>query len=65
EKEYNVYDSSFCPNLDLRPIPEDRWLDVLKRFQAVSSLPKLAVAFVVLNKPELTGEGMAMHGFQE
>jgi Fe-S-cluster containining protein len=65
EKEYNVYDSSFCPNLDLRSIPEDRWLDILKKFQAVSSLPILAVAFVALNKPELTGEGMAIHGFQE
>ncbi|MFA5182352.1 MAG: YkgJ family cysteine cluster protein [Syntrophales bacterium] len=61
EKEYNVYDSSFCPNLDLRPIPEERWLDILKRFQSASSLPELAVAFVVFNEPVLMGELMAMH----
>jgi hypothetical protein len=65
EREYNVYDSSFCPNLDLRPIPEERWLDILKRFQSASSLPGLAVAFVVLNEPVLMGELAAMRGLWE
>jgi Fe-S-cluster containining protein len=51
EKEYNVYDSSFCPNLELRPIPEDRWLGILKRFQSAPSLPELAVSFVAFNEP--------------
>ena len=61
EKECNIYDSSFCPNLDLRAIPEDRWFGILKRFQSVPSLPELAVTFVVFNEPELVGELMAMH----
>jgi len=64
EKEYNVYDSSFCPNLDLRPIPEDRWLGILKRFQSAPSLAEMAVSFVAFNEPELMGEGMAIHGFR-
>jgi len=61
EKEYNVYDSSFCPNLVLRSIPEERWLGILKKFQSIPSLPEVAISFIALNKPELTGEGMAMH----
>lgn len=61
EKEYDVYDSSFCPNLDLRPIPEDRWLDVLLRFQSAPSLPEMSVSFVAFNKLELMREGKAMH----
>jgi Fe-S-cluster containining protein len=65
EREYNVYDSSFCPNLDLRPIPEERWLDILKRFQSASSLPELAVDFVVLNEPELMGEFVGMSRLSE
>lgn len=61
EKEYSIYDASFCPNLDLRPIPEEKWLDILHRFQSVPSLPELAIAFIVLNEPELMAEGMAMY----
>lgn len=61
EKEYNVYDSSFCPNLDLRPIPEERWLNILLRFQSVPSLPEMAMAFVAFNTPGLMREGMAIH----
>ncbi|MCK9197517.1 MAG: YkgJ family cysteine cluster protein [Syntrophales bacterium] len=61
EKEYDVYDSSFCPNLDLRPIPEERWLTILKRFQSVPSLPEMAVTFAAFNEPELMREGKAMY----
>jgi hypothetical protein len=60
EKEYTVYDSSFCPNLELRPIPEDRWCEILARFQSILSLPAMSVAFVAFNNPALPGEGMAM-----
>jgi hypothetical protein len=63
--DYHVYDSSFCPNLDLLPIPKDRWLGILKRFQSASSLPEMAVYFVAFNEPELMGKGMAIHGLRE
>jgi Fe-S-cluster containining protein len=61
ERECMFYDSSFCPNLELRPIPEDRWSEILTRFQSTPSLPAMSVAFFTFNKPALTGEGMAMH----
>ena len=60
ERDFMIYDASFCPNLELRSIPEDCWLDILKRFQSVPSLPEVAVHFVAFNEPEPTGEVMAM-----
>jgi hypothetical protein len=65
ERERTVYDSSFCPNLELRPIPEDRWSEILARFQSTLSLPAMSVAFFVFNEPALMGEGMAMHRSRE
>jgi Fe-S-cluster containining protein len=61
ERECMVYDSSFCPILELRPIREDRWCEILARFQSTPSLPAMSVAFFAFNEPTLTGEGMAMH----
>jgi hypothetical protein len=58
EKEYTVYDSSFCPNLELRPIPEDRWCEILARFQSTPSLPAMSIVFFAFNEPALKGEGM-------
>jgi Fe-S-cluster containining protein len=56
ERECTVYDASFCPNLELRPIPEDRWSEILARFQSTLSLPAMSVAFFAFNKPALTGK---------
>lgn len=53
EKECHLYDASFCPNLDLRPVPEEKWLDILRRFQSAPSLPETAIAFIALNEPKL------------
>jgi len=61
ERECTVYDSSFCPNLELRPIPEDRWSEILARFQSTPSLPAMSIAFFAFNTPALTGGGMAIH----
>jgi Fe-S-cluster containining protein len=55
EKEYTVYDSSFCPNLELRPMPEDRWWEILARFQSILSLPAMSVEFITFNDPTLAG----------
>lgn len=60
EKECYLYDASFCPNLDLRPVPEEKWLDILRRFQSAPSLPETEIAFIALNEPELMAEGMSM-----
>jgi len=36
-------------------------LNILRRFQSVSSLSEMAVAFVAFNEPGLMGEGMSIH----
>jgi len=56
KREWMIYDSSFCPKLDFRSIPEEKWLYILKRFQSTPSLPEVAVAFVVFNEPEPMGK---------
>jgi hypothetical protein len=60
ERECTVYDSSFCPNLELRPIPQDRWCEISARFQSVPSLPAMSAAFFAFNEPAMLGESMSM-----
>lgn len=55
EREYRVYDSSFCPNLELRPIPQVRWCEISARFQSTPSLPAMSAAFFAFNEPALKG----------
>lgn len=56
ETDFEIYDSSFCPEMQIRPVPEFAWPGVWRRF--LSTEPTLAVVreFLRLNRlpPETT-----------
>ncbi len=46
---FELYDSSFCPCDELRPVPDERWPAILGRFLAADPPPEVIEPFLALN----------------
>ena len=46
---YQIYDSSFCPDLSLRPLPFYKWKDVIDIFRSCNPSPELEHKFIAWN----------------
>lgn len=46
-----IYDASFCPNPDVRRIPDQDWPEILKIFQTGRSFAELEKKFIEWNHP--------------
>lgn len=45
-----IYDSSFCPNLSLRPIPSYKWKDIIDIFRSGKPSPESEHKFIAWNR---------------
>jgi hypothetical protein len=54
---FDLYDSSFCPDTDLRPIPDELWPSVLHRFLKADPSAGVITHFVAINHPLLHKTG--------
>lgn len=55
--DFDLYDSSFCPQDDLRPVPDEIWPSVLYRFLAAGPPAAVIARFVAINHPPLPKSG--------
>jgi Fe-S-cluster containining protein len=55
---FDLYDSSFCPEIGLRPVPGDLWPATLHRFLDADPPAEAIAPFIVFNHPPLPEAGM-------
>ena len=49
EESFEIYDASFCPNRDFRPIPDAAWPEITRRLGLSNASEEMIGAFWVLN----------------
>lgn len=49
EKSFEIYDASFCPNRDVRLIPDLKWPDILRKLRQSNVSREMIRAFLILN----------------
>ncbi|HYA12989.1 MAG TPA: YkgJ family cysteine cluster protein [Syntrophales bacterium] len=53
EKSFEIYDASFCPNRDVRPIPDSKWPEIYQKLRLSNALSDMIKSFLILNGASL------------
>ena len=53
EKSFEIYDASFCPNRDVRPIPDSKWPEICQSLKLSNASSDMIKAFLILNGSSL------------
>jgi Fe-S-cluster containining protein len=54
---FDLYDSSFCPDADLRPVPDEVWPSILHRSLSADPPAGVISSFIAINHPLLLETG--------
>jgi hypothetical protein len=53
EKSFEIYDASFCPNPDVRFIPDTKWPEIYRTLRLSHVSRKMIRALLILNDAPL------------
>ena len=53
EKYFEIYDASFCPNRDVRLIPDSKWPEICRKLKLANASSEMIRAFLILNGASL------------
>jgi Fe-S-cluster containining protein len=53
EKSFEIYDASFCPNRDVRLIPDSKWSGICRKLRQLNVSREMVRTFLILNGASL------------
>jgi hypothetical protein len=53
EKSFEIYDASFCPNPDVRLIPDSKWPEICRTLRLSNASREMIRAILILNDAPL------------
>jgi len=54
EKSFEIYDSSFCPNRDVRLIPDSKWPEICRKLRLSNASREMVRKFLIMNDAPLS-----------
>ena len=54
EKSFEIYDSSFCPNQEVRLIPDSKWPEICRKLRLANASREMVRKFLIMNDAPLS-----------